>query len=50
MPDDGGEDFVFIVKELEKSSTRSKFLEGQRVSFDITTDPAGKVASRVQQL
>ncbi len=46
-PDGGGEDLFAHYSAIASSGFKS-LLEGQKVSFDVTTGPKGKQASNIQ--
>jgi CspA family cold shock protein len=48
-PDDGGEDLFAHYSAINATGFKS-LAEGQRVSFDIITDPKGKQAANIQPL
>ena len=46
-PELGGEDLFAHFSAINSSGFKS-LAEGQKVTFDITTDPKGKLASNIQ--
>jgi cold shock protein len=48
-PDDGGEDLFAHFSEIQGNGFKT-LKEAQRVSFDVTSGPKGKQASRIQTI
>ncbi|SFX48292.1 cold-shock protein [Marinospirillum alkaliphilum] len=48
-PDNGGEDLFAHFSEIQSSGFKS-LAENQKVSFEVTTGPKGKQASKIQVL
>jgi CspA family cold shock protein len=48
-PDDGGEDLFAHFSAIQGNGFKT-LKEAQRVSFEVTTGPKGKQASRIQAL
>lgn len=48
-PDDGGEDLFAHFSEIQGKGFKT-LKEAQRVSFEVTSGPKGKQASRIQAL
>ena len=48
-PDEGGEDLFAHFSAIQSSGFKS-LQENQRVSFEVTTGPKGKLASNIQPI